>query len=128
MILFAPELVIFSAGFDAHDEDPLANVELLDDDYRWATEIVMQACVTINPTSPVPVLSVLEGGYDLNALASSALEHCKVLAAGYPAPLAPGGAAEAAGAAAEEEDAEGPSKHKGDEAAALAEYIKGLNI
>ena len=135
MILFAPELVIFSAGFDAHDEDPLANVELLDADFRWATEIVMQACVTINPTKPVPVLSILEGGYDLTALASSALEHCKVLAAGYPkaptdaAVVAEGtGAAEAAAAGATEEDAEGPSKHKGDEAAALAEYIKGLNI
>lgn len=54
MILFAPDLVIISAGFDAHDEDPLANVELLDEDFQWATEIVMQACVTINPDKPVP--------------------------------------------------------------------------
>ena len=54
MILFAPDLVIISAGFDAHDEDPLANVELLDGDFQWATEVVMQACVTINPEKPVP--------------------------------------------------------------------------
>ena len=54
MILFAPDLVIISAGFDAHDEDPLANVELLDEDFQWATEVVMQACVTINPEKPVP--------------------------------------------------------------------------
>ena len=54
MILFAPDLVIISAGFDAHDEDPLANVELLDEDFQWATEVVMQACVTINPDKPIP--------------------------------------------------------------------------
>lgn len=132
MVQFAPDLVIFSAGFDAHDDDPLASVELLDADFRWATEIVMQACVRINPALPVPVLSVLEGGYHLDALARSGLEHCKVLAAGYPPVATPAAAAAATVAASNTaevaDDAEGPSKHKGDEAAALAEYIKGLNI
>ena len=39
MVLFKPELVIFCAGFDAHDEDPLASCELKEEDFAWATEI-----------------------------------------------------------------------------------------
>ena len=39
MVLFKPDFVIFSAGFDAHDEDPLADVELTEEDFIWATEI-----------------------------------------------------------------------------------------
>lgn len=39
MVLFKPDFVIFSAGFDAHDEDPLADVELTEKDFIWATEI-----------------------------------------------------------------------------------------
>ena len=39
MVLFKPDFVIFSAGFDAHDEDPLASCELTEDDFSWATEI-----------------------------------------------------------------------------------------
>jgi acetoin utilization deacetylase AcuC-like enzyme len=38
MVLFKPDLVIFCAGFDAHDEDPLASVELTEEDFAWATE------------------------------------------------------------------------------------------
>jgi hypothetical protein len=83
MILFKPDLIIISAGFDAHDEDPLASCELLDDDFVWATEVVMEAALRLNPHSPVPVMSVLEGGYDLPALASSALAHVNVLAKGH---------------------------------------------
>jgi acetoin utilization deacetylase AcuC-like enzyme len=79
---------------------------------------VLEACVKINPARPVPVVSILEGGYDLPALASSALVHVKVLAKGYPAPQPPDADA----------DDDGPSKHGGDEASALAEYIKGLNL
>ena len=45
MVLFRPDLVIFSAGFDAHDEDPLANCELTEEDFTWATEIGVCVCV-----------------------------------------------------------------------------------
>lgn len=86
MVLFRPDLIIFSAGFDAHDEDPLADVELLEEDFEWATEIVMKACVRIDPLNPVPVMSVLEGGYDLTALADSTVVHVNALARGYPIP------------------------------------------
>ena len=39
MVLFRPDFVIFSAGFDAHDDDDMASCELTEDDYKWATEI-----------------------------------------------------------------------------------------
>jgi acetoin utilization deacetylase AcuC-like enzyme len=86
MILFKPDLIIISAGFDAHDEDPLASCEFYEDDFSWATEVVMKAAFKLNPHSPIPVMSVLEGGYDLPALASSALAHVDVLAKGHPLP------------------------------------------
>jgi acetoin utilization deacetylase AcuC-like enzyme len=84
MILFKPDLIIISAGFDAHDEDPLASCELYEEDFSWATEVVMKAAFKLNPHSPIPVMSVLEGGYDLPALASSALAHVNMLAKGHP--------------------------------------------
>ena len=84
MILFKPDLVIISAGFDAHNDDPLASLELNDEDFGWATEIILEACVTVNPSSPIPCISVLEGGYDLDAISRSASIHCKALAKGYP--------------------------------------------
>ena len=84
------------------------------------------------------VLSILEGGYDLKALASSALAHVKVLAAGYPSPTPIATSSTTVSAAVipttaasidgDDDDDDGPSKHGGDEAAALAEYIKGLNL
>ena len=84
------------------------------------------------------MLSILEGGYDLKALASSALAHVKVLAAGYPSqiPIATSSTTVSAAITAttkaptdgDDDDDDGPSKHGGDEAAALAEYIKGLNL
>jgi acetoin utilization deacetylase AcuC-like enzyme len=84
MILFKPNLVIISAGFDAHDDDPLASLELTDEDFGWATEIILAACVEIDSNSPIPCISVLEGGYDLDAISRSASIHCRVLANGYP--------------------------------------------
>lgn len=80
----------------------------------------------------------MEGGYDLKALASSALAHVKVLAAGYPSPIPIVATSSTTVSAAViatktasidgDDDDDGPSKHGGDEAAALAEYIKGLNL
>ena len=61
MVRFRPELVIISAGFDAHEEDPLADCELLEEDFAWATEVVMEACVRIDPAAPPRCMSVLEG-------------------------------------------------------------------
>jgi acetoin utilization deacetylase AcuC-like enzyme len=69
---FAPELVMISAGFDAHKADPLAMLELVEDDYRWATR---QLVALADRHAKGRLVSVLEGGYDLNALANSCLAH-----------------------------------------------------
>jgi len=79
MTRFGPNLVIISAGFDAHDADPLASCELHEEDFEWATMLVLDACKEMSPESPVPCLSVLEGGYDLEALTSSAVAHVRTL-------------------------------------------------
>lgn len=72
-----PDLILVSAGFDGHREDPLANCNLEESDYAWVTaEIVALA----NQYSSGRIVSVLEGGYDLNALARSALAHLTSLA------------------------------------------------
>ncbi|SLN72908.1 histone deacetylase family protein [Oceanibacterium hippocampi] len=72
--LFRPDLVMISAGFDAHVNDPLANLNYEDDDYRWITEQLM----TI---SDGRIVSTLEGGYDLGALASAGAAHVRALMA-----------------------------------------------
>jgi len=69
---FAPELILVSAGFDAHRDDPLGGCNLLEDDYAWVTgKIVEQARISASGR----VVSLLEGGYDLQALASSVEAH-----------------------------------------------------
>ncbi|MEW5729692.1 MAG: histone deacetylase family protein [Pseudomonadota bacterium] len=73
---FSPELVIISAGFDAHAADPLAHLRLKTQDFRWATE---KLCEVAGECANNRVVSVLEGGYDLNALAASVREHVRVL-------------------------------------------------
>lgn len=73
---FAPELLIVSAGFDAHRADPLASLELETDDYGWVTrELVAIA----QRHSGGRIISLLEGGYDLEALAASAAAHVTAL-------------------------------------------------
>ncbi len=69
---FAPGLVIVSAGFDAHRADPLAQLELEVDDFAWVTS-------AIRHVAGERLVSVLEGGYDLPALASSAAAHVRAL-------------------------------------------------
>lgn len=65
---FRPELILVSAGFDAHRDDPLAHLELLEDDYRWVgTQIRDWSEATANGR----VVATLEGGYQLKALGSS---------------------------------------------------------
>jgi acetoin utilization deacetylase AcuC-like enzyme len=66
--IYAPELILVSAGFDAHEADPQSDLRLQDDDYRWISEWIGNYATK----RQVPWLAVLEGGYDLNALARSA--------------------------------------------------------
>ena len=71
-----PDLILVSAGFDAHRADPLAGLELDDDDYRWITQFIVDAA---NRYADGRVVSTLEGGYDLDALARSASLHVQGL-------------------------------------------------
>jgi len=76
---FAPELVVISAGFDAHMNDPLANLNLTEEDFAWATRKIMDIA---DRSAGGRVVSVLEGGYDLEALADSAAAHVVALMRG----------------------------------------------
>jgi acetoin utilization deacetylase AcuC-like enzyme len=76
---FRPELVIISAGFDAHMRDPLANLNLDEEDFAWATRKIMEVA---DGCAEGRVVSVLEGGYDLEALANSAAAHVTALMRG----------------------------------------------
>ena len=73
---FKPEFLIFSAGFDAHQDDPLAQFKLKSKDFY---EITRRTLLATNKYNNRKVVSILEGGYDLNALAESADEHVKAL-------------------------------------------------
>lgn len=73
---FAPGLLIVSAGFDAHLADPLAQLRLETPDYAWITERLVEAA---DRHCGGRIVSVLEGGYDLNALAASAAMHVRGL-------------------------------------------------
>lgn len=73
---FAPELLIISAGFDAHKSDPLAGMMLETDDFAWVTE---RLCDLADIHCEGRMVSSLEGGYDLDALAASAAAHVSVL-------------------------------------------------
>jgi acetoin utilization deacetylase AcuC-like enzyme len=73
---FAPELLIISAGFDGHRDDPLAQLSLNAEDFGWiTTELVALARHHANGR----VISLLEGGYDLHALAECASAHVRAL-------------------------------------------------
>jgi acetoin utilization deacetylase AcuC-like enzyme len=73
---FKPELIIVSAGFDAHQSDPLAQVELQDEDYFWITR---EICSIARELCADRVVSVLEGGYHLEGLAGAAAAHIRAL-------------------------------------------------
>jgi acetoin utilization deacetylase AcuC-like enzyme len=73
---FAPELLIISAGFDAHRADPLAQIRLETEDFAWITGALLAVA---EKHSGGRVVSVLEGGYDLDALAASAAIHVRGL-------------------------------------------------
>ncbi|RVD49369.1 MULTISPECIES: histone deacetylase family protein [unclassified Mesorhizobium] len=69
---FAPDLIIISAGFDAHHRDPLAEINLTEDDFDWATGQLMQRAARHGGNR---LVSLLEGGYDLQGLAFSVAAH-----------------------------------------------------
>ena len=74
---FKPELLLISAGFDAHRDDDLGQLGLVEADYAWMTQIVMQVA---NAHSKGRIVSCLEGGYELRSLSTSVEAHIRVLA------------------------------------------------
>ncbi len=73
---FAPDLLLLSAGFDAHKDDPLAQINLETEDFGWVTE---RLCAIADQTAGGRVASILEGGYDLDALKASVAAHLTAL-------------------------------------------------
>jgi len=76
---FRPDLVIISAGFDAHWRDPLANINLKEADFTWATQKLMEIA---DRHAGGRLVSILEGGYDLEGLSKSAAAHVMALMRG----------------------------------------------
>jgi len=76
---FAPDLIIISAGFDAHMRDPLANLNFLEPDYTWVTQKLMEVA---DHRAKGRVVSLLEGGYDLEGLSRSVAAHVTALMRG----------------------------------------------
>lgn len=76
---FRPELVMISAGFDAHRRDPLGGLRLGESDFAWLTDALVRLA---DEHAGGRVVSVLEGGYDLDALAAAAAEHVATLMTG----------------------------------------------
>jgi acetoin utilization deacetylase AcuC-like enzyme len=74
---FRPHMLFFSAGFDAHRDDDMAQLGLVEADYVWITEQVMGVAAR---HAEGRIVSVLEGGYDLGSLGRSAAAHIKALA------------------------------------------------
>lgn len=73
---FKPELLLISAGFDAHKDDPLASLGLVEDDYRWLT---LELMAIAGECCGGRIVSTLEGGYNLKALAASVTTHIACL-------------------------------------------------
>lgn len=74
--VFQPQLIMISAGFDAHREDPLAHLRLVEADYAWITEQMM---ILAGRHCQGRIVSLLEGGYNTDALGRSVTEHIRVL-------------------------------------------------
>ncbi|MFL5154729.1 MAG: histone deacetylase family protein, partial [Microvirga sp.] len=73
---FGPDLIVISAGFDAHWRDPLANLNLTEADFAWATQKLMGLADT---RCSGRIVSLLEGGYDLDGLSKSVAAHVSAL-------------------------------------------------
>jgi acetoin utilization deacetylase AcuC-like enzyme len=76
---FRPELLIISAGFDAHTRDPLANLNLVENDFSWVTKRLMDIA---GQSASDRLVSILEGGYDLEGLSRSVAVHVSALMRG----------------------------------------------
>ena len=76
---FKPEILVISAGFDAHTRDPLANLNLVEADYAWVTKKLMEIAERARRGR---IVSVLEGGYDLEGLSRSVAAHVTALMRG----------------------------------------------
>jgi acetoin utilization deacetylase AcuC-like enzyme len=76
---FSPDLILVSAGFDAHVRDPLSAQSLEAEDFAWATRAIVSVA---NARSRGRIVSSLEGGYDLQALGRSAAAHVSALQEG----------------------------------------------
>ena len=74
---FRPQFIVISAGFDGHLEDEMASGMLVDADYAWVTQQIMQIAARY---AKGRLVSILEGGYNLCALGRSVTEHLRVLA------------------------------------------------
>ncbi|MDK9701342.1 MAG: histone deacetylase [bacterium] len=75
---YQPEMIFLSAGFDGHKDDILGNLQFTEDGFRWITQQALKWASDLK----CPIVSVLEGGYTLESLASSALVHCETLLLG----------------------------------------------
>ena len=76
--IFKPQMIFVSAGFDAHEDDPLAYLKLSDEDYRWVTQKIVEVA---GRHAAGRIVSTLEGGYNTEALGRCVVEHVSVLAA-----------------------------------------------
>ena len=76
---FKPEILVISAGFDAHTRDPLANLNLVEADYTWVTKKLMEIA---DKSAQGRIVSLLEGGYDLQGLTRSVAAHVTALMRG----------------------------------------------
>jgi acetoin utilization deacetylase AcuC-like enzyme len=76
---FSPDIILISAGFDGHRDDPLSSINLVEEDYAWATYHILEVA---GKYAEGRVISLLEGGYDLRALAQSVGVHVKALIEG----------------------------------------------
>lgn len=73
---FKPDMIIVSAGFDAHTLDPMGDIDLIEDDFYWLTQMTMSLAESY---SQGRIVSMLEGGYNLEGLGLSAHEHLRAL-------------------------------------------------
>ncbi|MDX2257277.1 MAG: histone deacetylase family protein [Hyphomicrobiaceae bacterium] len=76
LVNFKPDIILISAGFDAHEADPLASLRLVENDFLWVTEELAEIA---EKTCDGRLVSMLEGGYDLTALARSVGVHVRTL-------------------------------------------------
>ena len=74
---YAPQFMLLSVGFDGHTADPLGNLDLTDDAFAWMTQAIVERA---NNQAGGRILSVLEGGYNLDVLGRCVTEHVRLLA------------------------------------------------